>query len=78
MNYGKHHLDTVTMLDGFNELRYPNPSNPIEIGDDDWDRIENLFDLLILMLPKRVQDELKQLDHSIKGNRVLMNKKKGI
>ena len=78
MNLGKHHLETVTMLDRFNELRYPNSSNPIEIGDDDWERIEGFFDLLLLLMPERVQNEFKQIDHSVKDSRVLMSKKKGI
>jgi len=76
INYGKQHLHTVMMLDGFYELRYPNPSNPIEIGNDVLERIENLFDFLYVRLPKRIQDELKQLDHSHKGNRVLMKRRK--
>jgi HEPN domain-containing protein len=78
INYGKQHSHTVRMLDGFNELRYPNPSNPIEIGNDVLERIENLFDFLYVRLPKRIQEKLKQLDHSHKGNRVLMSKKKAI
>jgi HEPN domain-containing protein len=76
MNYDKHHLYTVTMLDGFNDLRYPNPSGPIEVGDDDWEKIENLFDFLIFMLPERIQDEFKKLDHSVKDDRILMKKRK--
>lgn len=76
MNYEKDHLNTMTMLDGYNKLRYPNPSNPIEVGDDDLEKIENLFNFLIWKLPERIQDELKQLNHSIKNNRVLMMKQK--
>jgi HEPN domain-containing protein len=38
LNYGTDHKDTISMLEGFYELRYPKPSNPIEIGDDDWRR----------------------------------------
>jgi hypothetical protein len=64
------------MLDGFNDLRYPNPSGPIEVGDDDWEKIENLFDFLIFMLPERIQDEFKKLDHSVKDDRILMKKRK--
>jgi len=78
LNYTKEYLDTIKMLDTFNELRYPNPKSPVEIGDDDCERIENLFNFLILTLPERIQEELKRLDHSIKNNRVLMKKKKAI
>jgi hypothetical protein len=76
MNYGKNHFGTITMLDKFNELRYPSPSNPIEIGDDDLRRAEELFGFLFYMLPGQIQGELKHIDHSRKGNRILMNRKK--
>jgi HEPN domain-containing protein len=78
VNYATDHKDTISLLDGFYELRYPKPSNPIEIGDDDWRRIKNLFDFLILMLPEEKKDELKDIDHCKKGNRILMRRKKGI
>jgi HEPN domain-containing protein len=74
LNYGTDRKDTISMLDGFYELRYPKPSNPIEIGDDDWGRIRNLFDLLILMLPEEIKDELKEMDYYKKGNRILMRR----
>jgi HEPN domain-containing protein len=76
LNYGTDQKDTISMLDGFYELRYPKPSNPIEIGDDDWERIKNLFDFLILMLPEEIKDELKEMGHFKKGNRILMERKK--
>lgn len=43
------------MLDRYKELRYPNPSDPIEIGDDDWAKIEALFCFLIDKLPQEIQ-----------------------
>lgn len=78
MNYVREHLDTIKMLDDFNELRYPSPTNPVEIGDDDWAGIENLFDFLVLEMPDSIMVGLKQLNHSSKGKRVLMRKKKTI
>ena len=78
LHYGSEHEDIVRTLDKFNGLRYPQILDPIEIGDDDWCRIENLFDFLILSLPTGMQNELKQMDHSNKGNRILMSKKKDI
>ena len=78
LNYGRNHEDTIRVLDGFYELRYPRTVDPIEIGDDDWERIENLFEFLVLMLPKKIQKELKKMSHSSKGNRILMRRKKSI
>ncbi len=76
MNYGRNHSRAIAMLDGFSQLRYPDSSNPIEIGDDDWDSVEALFEFLIFKLPEDVQNELRQMDHSKKGNRILMRRKK--
>jgi HEPN domain-containing protein len=78
LNYGTDHKNTISMLDGFYELRYPKPSNPIEIGDDGWGRIKSLLHFLILMLPEEIKDELNEMDHSKKGNRILMRRRKDI
>jgi len=32
----------LTKVENFGQLRYPNTNNPIEIGTDDWDDIEQL------------------------------------
>ena len=76
LNYETYHKDTINMLDRFYGLRYPKPSNPIEIGDEDWGRIKNLFEFLILILPEEIRDELKEMDHCKKGSRTLMRRKK--
>jgi HEPN domain-containing protein len=78
LNCERDYKDTITMLDGFYDLRYPRPLDPVEIGDGDWDRIENLFEFLILKLPHEIQDKCDKIDHSKKGNRVLMHKKKSV
>lgn len=78
LNYGTDNEHTISMLDGFYKLRYPKPSNPIEIGDGDWGRIEDLFHFLILILPKEIIAELKDMDQFKKSNRILMRRKKTI
>lgn len=78
LNYTNGHEETLKTLDGFYELRYPKPINPIEIGDDDWSDIEALFEHLIFILPDEIQQNLKQMNHTEKGNRILMRKKKSI
>jgi HEPN domain-containing protein len=72
LNYEKNHEHTLKMLDDFNELRYPNTLNQIEIGDDDWESIENLFEFLILKLPPEIQQMIKDINHTEKGNRLLL------
>ena len=78
LNYTSTHDKTLTSLDGFYELRYPKALNHIEVGDDDWNNIESLFEYLIFMLPDRLQQELRQINYLGKGNRILMRKKKNI
>lgn len=76
LNYTKDHEEIIITLDRFYQLRYPKALNPIEIGDDDWVKIETFFEYLILMLPDEIQQDLKQVNCSEKGNRILMKKKK--
>lgn len=78
LNYTRGHEEILKTLDGFYELRYPKPVNPIEVGDDDWSNIEALFEHLIFILPDEVQQNLRQMNHTEKANRILMRKKKSI
>jgi len=78
LNYTNEHEKTLQVLDGLYELRYPKTLNPIEIGDDDWSNIEGLYKHLISKLPDQIQQDLRQIEHTEKGNRILMRRKKGI
>lgn len=76
LNYTEAHENTLRQLDDFYELRYPKILNPIEIGDDDWKSIENLFEFLILKLPQEIQQMIKEINEAEKGNRILLWKRK--
>ncbi len=78
LNYTRGHEETLKTLDGFYELRYPRPISPLEIGDSDWSAIEALFEHLVFILPDEIQQNLRQINHTKKGNRILMRKKKSI
>ncbi|MCX5886142.1 MAG: HEPN domain-containing protein [Proteobacteria bacterium] len=78
LKYTIGHEETLKTLDGFYELRYPKAVNPIEIGDDDWSNIDALFEHLILILPDKIQQDLRQINHTEKGDRILMRWKKNI
>jgi HEPN domain-containing protein len=78
LNYTRGHEEILKTLDVFYELRYPKTVNPIEIGDDDWSNIEALFEHLIFILPDEIQQALRQINHTEKGNRILMRRKKNI
>ena len=78
LNYTKEHKETLKTLDAFYELRYPEAQNPIEIGDDDWEKIESFFEHLCFLLPDQIQQDLRQMNYFEKGKRILMMKKKSI
>jgi len=72
---GNENRGALELLEDFYELRYPKVSSPIEIGSNDWDGIERLFEFLVFLFPEHIQEQFKNLDYSEKGNRILMYKK---
>lgn len=75
LDYEKKHKAILNKINQFYDLRYPKVMNPVEIGDNDWDDIENLFELLMFAFPKEIQQKIQNINHSEKGNRILMKKK---
>ena len=71
----KKHKETIVLLDNFYKLRYPKTRGPIEIGAEDWSRIEELYVALTKRLAKSLQNRMKNLDPLKKGGRILMVKK---
>lgn len=71
---GKDHEATLNLLETFYELRYPRTQSPIEIGSDDWEGIERLFEFIVFLFPSSLQEQFRDLDHTQKGNRILMKK----
>ncbi|MES2687145.1 MAG: HEPN domain-containing protein [Pseudomonadota bacterium] len=65
----------LKMLDQFEQLRYPNPKQPTEIGDEDLPRIEALVGHLCRSMPKTIPEALEKIEPGRKGGRVLMRKK---
>lgn len=72
LNYTNDHEKTLKTLDKFFDLRYPRELDPIEIGTDDWAKVEHLFEHLFSLLPNKIQQELRESDRLEKGNRILM------
>lgn len=68
----KKHVKTINLLNNFYGLRYPKPNGAIEIGSDDWPKIESLCEALIKKLNKKHQKEMRNIDFFSKGNRVLL------
>lgn len=70
------HYNTLLLLDKFEELRYPTPENPIEIGSDESQKIEELTLSILKKMPKKHYSKiLAKISITNKGNRVLMEKK---
>ncbi len=76
LNYSTDQNRTLEKVNSFIELRYPNEKSPVEIGSDDWDQIENLYEFLIFTLPDNIQEQIQNIDRGIKGGRVVMEKKR--
>ncbi|MFA5779245.1 MAG: HEPN domain-containing protein [Elusimicrobiota bacterium] len=62
----------------FYNLRYPNPKQLIEIGNDYWKMIEHIANSLLSYFPEQVFAELdySASGHVIKGGRILIVKTK--
>lgn len=67
--------DVIKMLDQFEQLRYPNPKQPTEIGDEDLPGIDALVGSICRSMPQSIFEALEKMDAGRKGGRVLMRKK---
>jgi len=67
--------ETMGLLDGYSELRYPNLDQPIEVGSEQQTRIEALIDTLWDQMPAVLCEALQTVNPLEKGGRVLMKKK---
>lgn len=65
----------LKMLDQFEQLRYPNPKQPTEVGNSDWTDIELLVDVLCRAMPVVIPEAMEKAEFGRKGGRVLMRKK---
>ncbi len=70
--------EVLTMLDQYEQLRYPNPKQPTEIGDEDWPKIERFVAFLCREMPQEIEKALEQVVPGRKAGRVLMKKKREV
>ncbi len=73
---GKNEEETLKEVNRFFNLRYTNPETPVEIGDDDWKRIEKLSYNFLGFFPADILSSLNKSDHYEKGGRKLFFKLK--
>ena len=76
LEYSKDQNRTLEKVNSFYDLRYPKELSPVEIGSDDWDYIENLYEFLFYVLPDDIQEQVKKIDRGVKGGRITMKKRK--
>lgn len=76
----KANLEWMKELHRHYKLRYPLTDDPIETATDDWNKTEELFNEICLLMPaplqNHVQDRNLDTRYTIKGNRILMRKPK--
>ncbi len=70
----KDEKETLEMINQFQYLRYTNPPSPVEIGDDDWPKIEQLYKSLLRNLPEDIVSRAREFRFLKKGNKVLIKK----
>ena len=75
-NISKANIETYDRLDQFAELRYPRLDTSFEIGSEDANKIKYLCDEIHDCFPSALKAEINAIDHTEKGNRILMQKKK--
>ncbi|HTV77668.1 MAG TPA: HEPN domain-containing protein [Steroidobacteraceae bacterium] len=67
---------TLALLDTYEHLRYPNPSNPIEIGSEHVAKVNALVEALWRRMPDALLLAYDGIDPLKKGGRVLMKRPK--
>lgn len=65
---------TIDKVNLFQHLRYPNLINPIEIGDDVIQPVQELIEYILKKIPKTIIPRLGD-EYITKGNRVLAKKR---
>ena len=65
---------TLLMLEEYEGSRYPNPLNPVDVGNEDLPDIRNLWEELLSHLPEPLLSSFRPADQFTKGARVLMVK----
>lgn len=63
-------------LDRLYHLRYPRPSDPVEIGTEDWPLIERTTLTIVDLMPELLQREFETIREPTKGGRILMRRRR--
>ena len=67
----------LMLLDQYEQLRYPNRNDPVEVGTE---RVQDIHDFVMALrceLPQALQEQMNSVNPLEKGGRVLMKRKIG-
>lgn len=67
--------ETMAILDSYEQLRYPNRLQPVEVGDEELPSIAKLHEFFLQSLPDSLIDKMKEINDLSKGGRMLMKKR---
>lgn len=65
-----------SLLNSYQDARYPDPRAPVEVGDEDLPHIQRLWNEMLAQIQATLRDAFATSDQLSKGSRVLMYKPK--
>ena len=74
LHFSQTERQTIDYLSNFIELRYPNRSKPVEIGQEDIEQIYELANALWQQMPDHLIEKYTSLPIHKKGGRVFMER----
>ncbi len=75
LNLSEEENEALTIADEYGELRYPNPRKGVEVGSDDWEKLDALLNRIWEQTPSTFDGYFQSIDPARKGGRVLMERK---
>jgi len=75
LNLLKEETEALEIADKYGELRYPNPKKGVEVGSDDWNKLDALLNRIWEQTPTAFDGYFQSIDPTRKGGRVLMERK---
>jgi HEPN domain-containing protein len=71
-------IQTLAYLSKFEALRYPSKKQPVEIGTEDIEQVNELADAIWRQMPDALVEAYERIPKGKKGGRVIMRRQKNI
>lgn len=75
VDFGDDARTLLQRLDRLYQLRYPRPSDPVEIGHEDWDSVQRASLAIVDRMPDSLKDYFEGIRRPEKAGRVLMRRR---